>query len=431
MLKQLLKKIIILLITLEAKLVLRKYKPRIIAVTGSVGKTGTKDAIFSVLASSFYIRKSEKSFNSEIGIPLTILGCPNAWSNIPKWIRNIFEGLALIILKNHYPKWLVLEVGADRPGDIEKTARWIKPDIVLLTRFPDVPVHVEFFSSPDALIEEKLHLVKALKRDGALIVNADDEKMKSIKTAPKHQMLSFGFGRHADVIASNISYPREGGDVKGMSFRVDYDGKSMPVSVKGYIGKQHIYSFIAALAVGIREHISVLTMVGALEAHVPPPGRMRLIEGMNNSVIIDDSYNSSPIATNEALKTLFELQIRGKKIAVLGDMLELGTYSSEAHRKIGGQVALSSDVLITVGIRSRDIARGAHKAKMYKRNIIECNDADEAGERARERIGEGDVVLVKGSQSMRMEKVVERIMAKPDRKKELLVRQDDEWLNKL
>src|SRR3989338_6438454 len=140
---------VVLLLTAQARAVLRKYHPHIIAVTGSVGKTSTKDAIYTVLSSKFFVRKSEKSFNSDVGVPLTILGCKNAWNNPFLWAKNLLEGFALLILKNHYPKWLVLEVGADRPGDIRKLARWLKPDVVVITALPDVPVHVEFFDSPE------------------------------------------------------------------------------------------------------------------------------------------------------------------------------------------------------------------------------------------------------------------------------------------
>ena len=131
--KSFLKKIVVYIITFEAKLVLKKYKPKIVAVTGTVGKTSTKDAIFCAFSNIVYARKSVKSFNSEIGIPLTILGCRNGWNNPMIWLRNFIDGLLLIILPNHYPKWLILEIGADRPGDIENNSRWLPVDIVVFS----------------------------------------------------------------------------------------------------------------------------------------------------------------------------------------------------------------------------------------------------------------------------------------------------------
>ena len=145
------KKIVSLIIRFEAILIIKKYKPKIISVTGSVGKTSTKDAIFAVMSSTFSVRKSEKSFNSDIGIPLTILGCPNAWFNPIKWLGNILRGLEIIIFNSNYPKWLILEVGADRPGDIKSVSKWLKSDIVVLTAFAKVPVHIEFFKDREAV----------------------------------------------------------------------------------------------------------------------------------------------------------------------------------------------------------------------------------------------------------------------------------------
>src|SRR3989344_2082713 len=162
------KQLVVTLLRLEARAVLKKYKPKIVAVTGSVGKTSAKDAIYSVLAEGSHVRKSEKSFNSEIGLPLTILGAPNAWSNPLKWIENLFDGLFLIIFPAKYPEWLVLEVGADRPGDIKSLATWLPVDVAVITRLPEVPVHVEYFDSPEEVVEEKAALIHALKSGGTL-----------------------------------------------------------------------------------------------------------------------------------------------------------------------------------------------------------------------------------------------------------------------
>jgi UDP-N-acetylmuramoyl-tripeptide--D-alanyl-D-alanine ligase len=145
--RSLLKKIIASISALRLGLLLPNISRNIVAITGSVGKTSTKDAIFEVIAANAYARKSEKSFNSEIGLPLTVLGRPNAWSNPLGWIENIFDGLVLFISKQRYPEWLVLEVGADRPGDISSLAKWLRVDIAVITRLPEVPVHVEFFAS--------------------------------------------------------------------------------------------------------------------------------------------------------------------------------------------------------------------------------------------------------------------------------------------
>jgi len=166
--------IVTVILIAEASLLLRRHKPRIIAVSGSVGKTTTKDAIFAAIKNNVYARKSDKSFNSEIGVPLTVLGLPNAWNNPFFWFRNLVEGFFLACFSRSYPEVLILETGIDRPGDMEKLAHWLKPDIVVLTRLPEVPVHVEYFPSPTAVIDEKMKIVQALQPDGVFIYNSDD-----------------------------------------------------------------------------------------------------------------------------------------------------------------------------------------------------------------------------------------------------------------
>ncbi len=426
--KNILKNIIVYILTLEAKLVLRKYKPKIVAITGNIGKTSSKDAIYTVLASSFFVRKSEKSFNSEIGIPLTILGLPNAWSDVSGWIKNIIDGFKLIILKNHYPKWLVLEVGADKPGDIESVSSWLKPNVVVMTHLPDVPVHVEFFKDTDEVVKEKSYLVRALKSDGVFVVNGDDKKALGMKAlVGDKKVFTYGHTAGSSIVASAENIIYENSKPKGVAFRVDHSGSSIPVELGGVVGKQHIYPVLSALAVGVSQGLNIVNMQEALTAHESAQGRMRLIEGINDSTIIDDSYNASPAAVAEALNTLKNINAVGRRIAVLGDMMELGEYSYDEHIKIGKLVAETADILITVGMRAKYIAEGASSAKMKKRDIFGFNDSVSAGAKLEKIIAGGDVVLVKGSQSIRAEKVVENVMMHPDRKYKLLVRQEEQW----
>lgn len=428
MLKQILKKIIIFILIFEARFVLKKYKPKIVAITGNVGKTTSKDAIYTVLSSAFFVRKSEKSFNSEIGIPLTILGLPNGWNNFFAWLKNIIEGLKLIVLKNHYPKWLILEVGADRPGDIKNISKWLNPDIVVITHLPDVPVHVEFFDSVNDIVNEKSYLARALKDEGVFVVNGDDKKTLALKKlAEGKKVITYGFSNGLSIVASNENTAYKDGKPKGISFRVDYGGNSVPVEINGALGKQHIYPTLSSFAVGISQGLNIVSMGQLFAEHETPQGRMKLIDGINDSVIIDDSYNSSPTAATEALNTLKNIKVGGRKIAVLGDMMELGSHSAKEHIKIGRLAGQFADILITIGVRARYIAQGAIEAKMKKKDIFQLNDSDSAGEKLKEFLNKEDIILVKGSQSVRTEKIVEKIMTNPEKKFRLLARQEDEW----
>ncbi len=419
-------------LTWLAKKVLAKYNPRIIAVTGSVGKTGTKDAIFAAIAPRFNVRKSEKSFNSEIGIPLTILGCGNAWANPILWIDNFLHGLHLLLVRADYPDWLVLEVGADRPGDIQSVSEWLAPDIVVITRIPKVPVHVEYFSSPFDVSREKMFLAKALKQDGVLILNADDEDVMLLGAEIERKKVTYGVFKDADVEAGDILVRSEvinKADLPtGITFEIRTGGGRADVSVNGVVGAQTPLSAAAAAAVGIEMGLSLGEVADNLKGLETPTGRMRIIRGVKDTTIIDDTYNSSPSAVEAALEALNAITVSGRKIAVLGDMLELGRFSIDEHKRIGAEVAKIADILVTIGVRARGMAEGALQSRRAGKKIFQYEDPRAAGREIEQMLKAGDIILVKGSQGARTEKFVEEIMAEPERKGELLVRQSKEWV---
>jgi UDP-N-acetylmuramoyl-tripeptide--D-alanyl-D-alanine ligase len=439
MLLQTAKHIIVYLLTLEAKAVLRRYNPKIVAVTGSVGKTSAKDALYAVLSQGHHVRKSEKSFNSELGVPLTILGLPNAWGSPWRWLVNLFDGLLIIIFgalpsgRQGYPEWLVLEVGADRPGDIRRAAQWLPIDIAVITRLPEMPVHVEYFDSPEAVVKEKAELIKALKPDGTLILFGDDERARELSLLTKNPVLTFGFEERNDVQGQQVELLFEGGQGAeagwpvGMQAQLRVGDATAPVEVVGSVGAHALIPLLAGAALGRALGKSLEEAIEALRAYEPPAGRMRLVHGVKNTLLIDDTYNSSPAAVGAALDTLALVRSKGRRVAVLGDMLELGRHSVKEHRKIGAQAAKAAEVLVTVGFRARDIAEGALESGMKDESILQYEDARKAGAELQNLLQEGDCVLIKGSQSMRMERVVEELMAEPGRAADLLVRQDEEW----
>lgn len=433
--KTIFKKIIARILRAESRLVLWKYKPKIVAITGSVGKTSTKDAVYAVLSKVAHVRKSEKSYNSEIGLPLTILGIDNAWNNPGRWLKNICMGLWLFIWPHAYPEWLVLEVGVGKPGDMKKTASWLKTDAVIITAITATPAHIEFFKNREHLIAEKAGLIKTLKQEGLLILNADDEAVLPMKKNSKYRSVTYGFKDTADLVASskNIFYEKSAtGEEKpnGIIFRIDVHGNSFPICIEGVFGINHLYAALAALAFSFGQKINMLTAADALKQYEFPPGRMRLLDGSNDTLIIDDTYNSSPFACESALQTIAEVRSTRRKIAVLGDMLELGKHTQEAHKAIGKLAKEVTRYLVVVGTRAQFIKTGALEAGMDEKNIFVFDDSVHAGEFLKSFIQKGDLILIKGSQSMRMERAVEAILLNQDKKAELLVRQDDEWVKK-
>ena len=424
-------KLISYILRKESELVLWKYKPKIIAITGSIGKTSTKDAIYAVLSKVVYVRKSDKSYNSEIGLPLTVLGLANGWNSPTAWISNFAKGLWLFLWPHKYPKWLVLEVGVGKPGDMKRTASWLRTDMVVITAIGEMPAHIEFFESRKHLIEEKSGLITTLKKSGLLVLNSDDEAVLEMKTKTKSRVLTFGIQEGADVRGSeeNFAYSPEG-EPQGMVFRVDESGSSLPVVIEGLFGKNHIYASLGAVAVASGLKLNILQAIDALKKYDFPPGRMGLLKGINDSLIIDDTYNSSPFACESALRTLSEIKSKGRKIAVLGDMLELGKHTKEAHENIGSIASENVGTLIVVGPRAESIKDGALSAGMNPENIIQFLNSNEAGEFLKTFVEPHDVVLVKGSQGVRMERAVDAILLDQKNKKKLIVRQEAEWLAK-
>lgn len=428
--KEFFKKIIVTILIFEASILLKRKKPKIIGITGSVGKTSTKDAIFAVLKEHVHVRKSEKNYNSDIGASLTILGLDNAWSNPFLWVKVLAEGALRAFFEHEYPEVLVLELGIDRPGDMKKLVSFIKPDIAVLTRLPDVPVHVEYFDSPEEVTKEKLLMVEALKEDGVLIYNNDDEIIRSY--VPEVRQQSFGFSRyspsHFTASADKILY--DGSLPTGAEFTITHIDQEARIQIKDSLGTQHTYNYAAAVAVGTQFDVSLQDAAKALSQFIAPAGRMKLIPGTNATVIIDDTYNSSPVACERALQTLGEIVGAKRKIAVLGDMLELGHFSVVEHERIGALVPKSANILLTLGVRSRKIAEGALEHGMSEKKIFQYDDPYRAGEELKAMLQPGDIILVKGSQSIRAEIVAKAIMANPKNAQKLLVRQEAVWEKK-
>jgi UDP-N-acetylmuramoyl-tripeptide--D-alanyl-D-alanine ligase len=459
----LIKKIIVFILTIESRIILAKYKPFIVAVTGSVGKTTTKDAIFCVLKDfvppdargSGYVRKSDKSMNSEIGLPLTVIGAPTAWRSISGWMCNMGSGLRLILDHSDYPSCLILEIGADHPGDIKKVAKWLHPDIVVITKVSDTPVHVEFFKSPQQVFEEKVALAGGIKKGGTLVLFSDDIKVASIGNDFKDgkfkekeaKVVTFGTVEGSAVRGSNDAVIYDNGAPVGSSFKLDVDGNSVPVIMKNILGKSYMYALLAAAAVGKARGMPAALILKGLDEYEAPKGRMNIIPGLNGSTLIDDTYNSSPDAVVAALDALKEISIApsadgssGRKIAVLGDMMELGKYSVEEHRKIGREAAIVlapsettlpvSGILVAVGLRARATAEEAIKSGMPPSSVYSFESSDEAASALPGMVGAGDVILIKGSQSPRLERVTRGLLREPSHAAELLVRQEKEWLEK-
>ncbi|MHB8710528.1 MAG: glutamate ligase domain-containing protein [Minisyncoccota bacterium] len=425
--KKILKSIVAFTLALLTRAVVRRYRPRIVMVSGSVGKTSTKDAVAAVLAARFFVRKSEKSFNSEFGVPFTILGVQNPWRNLFEWFSVVKNALALLILPNHYPNMLVLEVGADKPGDLARILRIATPDAVVLTRLPDIPVHVEAYASPEAVREEEFSPAYALAAAAPLIVPADDPYAFDNALRTPARTISYGVSDDAVVRINDISFYESEEKIEGMTAKVSVADESGILVVRGSVGRTQLLPAAAALAAALAFEIPLSEAMSALSNYEPPPGRGRLLQGKKGSIIIDDSYNASPAAVEAALATLKAFPRAKRRIAVLGDMLELGRYSVMEHGRIGTLASESADVVVAVGVRARAFASVVEASGgQSKDKVLHFDNSWAAALALPDIVRAGDVVLVKGSQSIRTERIVEALLADPSDVVRL-VRQEREW----
>jgi UDP-N-acetylmuramoyl-tripeptide--D-alanyl-D-alanine ligase len=413
--------------------IIAKYKPTIVMVTGSVGKTSTKDATAAALSEKFFLRKSEKSFNSEFGVPLTIIGAKNPWLNPFAWISVCVKAVGLIFLTAPYPKLLVLEVGADSPGDLKRILKIAKPDLVIVTLLPSVPVHVEAYENPEAVRDEEFLPAIALAPGAPLVVCADDAYALEEAGKIDKKACTYGVSENADVRIESVEIWMEGTEGKekiaGMKAALIVKGEKYPLKVRGAIGRSQLYAPAAAIAAAVSLGMQPTDALEGLTSYVPPPGRGRIFSGKNNTLLIDDTYNSSPAAVEEILRSLELIPGNRRKVVVLGDMLELGRYSIAEHAHVGHLASKIADVLVTVGARAKGISDTAKADGMSEKVVMYFATSVEAAAHIESILEDGDIVLVKGSQGIRMERIVRPLLGDfvdvPE-----LVRQDKEWLKR-
>lgn len=414
-----------------ARRTIAKFKPTIVAVTGSVGKSSTKEAIFSVMSGFKKTRRNVGNFNGEFGLPLTILG---DWSDkdlrvISRDARNVSRlckatffirvvvlsmlrllvPRALIRSCGGYPEVLVLEYGADKPGDIKYLVEIAKPHIGVLTAVGDIPVHVEFYDSPEAVLREKARIIEALPAAGLAVLNGDEERVAACEEKTAATALTFGFNKGADVQIVDFENKLDMIDGMlrpiGITFKLGHDKSFVPVRMSGTLGKTQAYAAAAAATVGLAFNLNLVQIAEALAYHQVPKQRMRFLAGVHRSTLIDDSYNASPLSMRSAIETVASIKAK-RKVAIIGDMRELGEWSHHAHREIGEMAGKTFDVLIAIGSESKAYVEVAQKHRFSKKNLIHAQKIEEVLPQLRDVIKEGDIVLIKASHSVSLEKAV-------------------------
>jgi UDP-N-acetylmuramoyl-tripeptide--D-alanyl-D-alanine ligase len=349
-----------------------KFNARVVGITGSVGKTSTKELVWAVLSRRFRVLRSEGNLNNEIGVPLTLLQLEPTRQRV------------------------VLEMGMYARGEIARLCDLARPAVGVVTNIG--PVHLERLGSLEAIAAAKAELVESLPPDGVAILNYDEPFVLAMARKAKSRVLLYGLDSRADLWADEI----ESEGLEGIRFRMHYRRESMKVNVP-LLGRHSVHTALRAAAVGLAEGMTwddILMGLQDRQAQI----RLVAVPGPQGATLLDDTYNSSPASAIAALNLLAELE--GRKIAVLGDMLELGSYEEEGHRLVGRRAMDVVEILVAVGPRGRIIGQEALSLGMKPDRVCLCESNQAAIEYLQGAIRPGDCVLIKGSRGIKMEEIV-------------------------
>ncbi|MGD8398210.1 MAG: UDP-N-acetylmuramoyl-tripeptide--D-alanyl-D-alanine ligase [Anaerolineae bacterium] len=358
----------------------RQHDVRVVGITGSIGKTMTKEVTAAVLASAYATLKSEGNYNNEIGLPLTLLH-----------------------LRRHH-ECVVLEMGMYDVGEIAHLAEIARPQIGVVTNVG--PSHLERLGTIERIAEAKTELPRALPvagEGGVAILNADDARVRAMAEQTRARIFTYGLDPDADLWASHI----ESQGLEGIQFQLHYQRETVHAGVP-LLGRHSVHTALAAAAVGLVEDLAWDEIMEGL-ADQSTQLRLVAVSGPAGSTLLDDTYNASPASSIAALNLVNELaagEEAGRKIAVLGDMYELGSYEEEGHRMVGRRVRDIADILVAVGTLGHIVGREALDAGMPPHKVHLVEDNATAIDLLRDLLEAGDIVLVKGSRGMAMEEIV-------------------------
>ena len=352
---------------------------QVVAITGSCGKTTTRDMTTSVLRQRYRTLSSKKNFNNEIGLPLTLLDL------------------------DPQHEWAVAELGMNHLGEIARLGDICSPDIGVITNVG--AAHLEGLGTVDNVAAAKAELLAGIRKGGTAVLNADDHRVRAMAPHAAGRVLFFGGSDEADIRSRNVSPSG-----LGTAFELVLPGGEIPVFLRGP-GLFMVSNALAAAAVGHAAGFSLEEIKAGLEAFEPVPGRMNLVETMSGFHIIDDTYNANPVSMTAAISTLASVKGEGRGMVVLGDMFELGPRSKEFHHALGVVAAQSGAVRVyATGTFAGEVVAGALDAQMDPEDVIASSQADILVD-LKKRIAPGDWVLVKGSRAAEMEKIVSGLVA--------------------
>lgn len=422
--KAFIKSVVLFYLRFLARLRLKRTNATIIGITGSVGKTSAKEMISAVLSAEFKVKKSSKNHNTDIGLALSLLDQDSAYSSAWGWLKVMVQSGLTVFQKTPHYDFLVLEMGVDQPGDMDRILKLVTPDVMVFLNVRDVHLGEGQFKDRQEILKEKGKACLAVPSEGFVLLNGDDPLLADFKGEPKAETICYGEKSHNRAQVASIR-------MKGLNLHfdvLDEEGHHQLYLPKT-LGFYHANLALAAVAVARQFGQSYESIQKGLKRFKMPAGRLNVLEGVHDSTLIDGSYNASPSSMKAALDVLSGFA--GRRIAALGTMNELGELTRESHLKLGAYAKSRCEVLICVGPEAETIAEGAREAGFSEDRLFSFEESAKAGIKLRALLKKGDIALVKGSQNnVRMERVVEACLAHPDRDRDQLVRQSSYWKKK-
>lgn len=434
-----------------------REQPTIVAITGSVGKSSTRQAVAAFLGAGLEgtgVRASAKNYNNELGLPLTVFDAPAPGRSPIAWATLLVKAYLISHgWRRTSVRTFVLEMGADKQGDIAHLTHIAPPDIAIVTGVTPEdsslpPVHLAKYPSLEVLTEEKSTLVRCVKPNGVVVLNADDPRVFAMRHLTSAQVYTYGETDAADIRITSRQVKIEerawGREPVGLEVHLQIHHRQASYVIPGIFGRSIAYAWAAALGVANALDLPRELIDTAAEHFKALPGRTRIIPGRDGVTIFDDSYNASPAAMMAGLRDLAAIPLAPsqRRIVVIGEMREIGETAHEVHRKMGAEVAhLGLDLFIPCGTFAPAMKEGALANGMREEHIVECRDSLDAIPILEASLRPGDVLFAKASEGprpgteywnkvtgVRMERVVKAFMAEPERATELLCRQEQSWL---
>ena len=385
--------------------------------------------MYTILSKYYDVRRSKKSFNGSLGLPLSILDLNNGFRNPFKWVWNLSLGVVRIFFPvDKKDTILILEIGVDRVGDVRKACRLVDPEIVVFTILPEVPVHIGNFKKREHLYNEKLSILKYIKERGAFIYINKGEILNHLQPHRTDILFrSCGESKESDFVLGEVKTLAVDHCKMAVEVNISEGNNSKKFTIENAFGDHMPELMNISLCAAKILDVDIFNESNVFSGYLPEPGRMNMHTGISGFCIIDDSYNSSPVAVKSAIASMEKMEVKGKRVLVLGEMAELGIFSEKSHMEQVQLAVDKCDLLLLMGDENKKVYENL---KINEGKVKHFDIHDDLILFLKVNLRRDDLVLIKGSQSARMEKIVESIIDPKSESDKILSRQESFWKSK-